>query len=34
MIKQILLEGKIVPVKITCGLIKQAMDQHGKVRYN
>jgi UMP-CMP kinase len=27
-------EGKIVPVKITCGLAKKEMEKHGKVIIN
>ena len=30
LIKSIMSEGKYVPVKITCGLIKKAMDKYGK----
>ena len=30
LIKSIMIEGKYVPVKITCGLIKKEMDKYGK----
>jgi adenylate kinase family enzyme len=31
LIRNIIKEGKIVPVKITCGLIKKNMDLNGRV---
>lgn len=31
LVRNIMQEGKIVPVKITCALIKKKMDSHGKV---
>lgn len=33
LIRNIIKEGKIVPVRITCGLIKKNMDLHGKVSF-
>ncbi len=32
-VNEIMKEGKIVPVEITCGLAKREMEKHGKVRF-